>query len=159
MPLANRARAVWGRVRNCWAKTWSSCRSATCASATPRSRPPTWSSYAGEVRALGLELGTLHRRELSERYGFFSDQVVAGSLSPQDGHANPRLAGPAFARARARAGAQVLEHKEVLHVEKDGGDFVAHTADGERYRGAQLIDRRRRMVESAGGALRRSACR
>jgi sarcosine oxidase subunit beta len=35
MPLANRARAVWGRIK---ARMWNSCPTATCASATPRSR-------------------------------------------------------------------------------------------------------------------------
>jgi sarcosine oxidase subunit beta len=65
--------------------------------------------------------------------------VVAGSLAPIDGHANPRLAGPAFARAARRDGARVLEHAEVLQVERDGSGFIAHAADGSRHRGEQLL--------------------
>jgi len=54
-------------------------------------------------------------------------------------HANPRLTAPAFARAAQRLGARVVEHAEVMHVERDGAGFVAHTADGARHRGEQLL--------------------
>ena len=64
---------------------------------------------------------------------------MSGSLSPLDGHANPRLAGPAFARAARRAGANIVEHAEVVQVEHEGAGFVAHTADGRRFRAAQLL--------------------
>jgi sarcosine oxidase subunit beta len=47
---------------------------------------------------------------------------VAGFISPQDGHANPRLLAPAIARAAARLGAQIEEQAEVQSIEKDGED-------------------------------------
>jgi sarcosine oxidase subunit beta len=91
------------------------------------------------VKPLGLELELFSAAQLQRRYGIFANEVVAGSLSPHDGHANPRLAGPAFARAARRAGAEVVEHAEVVHVERDADAFVAHTADGLRWRAPQLL--------------------
>ena len=49
--------------------------------------------------------------------------MIAGSFSARDGHANPRLAAPAFARAAARAGAAVYENTRVVLAEKAGEDF------------------------------------
>jgi sarcosine oxidase subunit beta len=95
--------------------------------------------HAREVKPLDLELELFTAEQLRRRWGIFSNEVVAGSLSPLDGHANPRLAGPAFARAAQRDGAQVVEHAEVLHVERDGGGFVARTAGGGTHHGEQLL--------------------
>ena len=57
------------------------------------------------------------------RFPFLGSEVRAGSYAPHDGHANPRLAAPAFGRAAARAGARVFENTEIVRVEKDGEDF------------------------------------
>ena len=75
--------------------------------------------HVRDVKPLGLELELFSAEQLRKRWGIFAPRVVAGSLSPHDGHANPRLAGPAFARAAQREGAQVIEHAEVVHVERD----------------------------------------
>ncbi len=139
MPLANRARAVWGRVHELLDEDLEFAPLGHLRVCYTGEQADKLERYADDARPLGLDLEILSARMLRERYGFFSKEVVAGSLSPLDGHANPRLAGPAFGRAARRAGAQVLENKEVLSIERDGGDFVAHTADGERYRAAQVL--------------------
>ena len=139
MPLANRARAVWGRARELLGEDLEFAPLGHLRVCYTAEQAATLEQHAADARPLGLELELLSAAMLRQRYGFFSGEVVAGSLSPVDGHANPRLAGPAFARAARRAGAEVLEHKQVLQVERDGGGFVAHTADGERYRGEQLL--------------------
>ncbi|WP_197330584.1 NAD(P)/FAD-dependent oxidoreductase, partial [Ralstonia solanacearum] len=36
-------------------------------------------------------------------------------------------------------GAHIVEHAEVMHVERDANGFVAHTADGRRFRAPQLL--------------------
>lgn len=58
------------------------------------------------------------------------ESIIAGSLSPLDGHANPRLAAPAFRRAVGRAAVFVVENAEVLAIEKPGDDFLVETAGG-----------------------------
>ena len=139
IPLANRARAVWGKVRELLGEDVEFAPLGHLRVCYTQKQAAVLEQHAHDVRPLGLELELLDAKMLRERYGFFSNEIVAGSLSPNDGHANPRLAGPAFARAARRAGAQVLEHCEVLHVERDRGEFVAHTAAGERYQAAQLV--------------------
>lgn len=139
MPLANRARAVWGRVKDLLGEDVEFVPHGHLRVCYTEAQAATLEQHAREVQPLGLALELFSAEQLRRRWGIFSPEVVAGSLSPRDGHANPRLAGPAFARAARRAGAHIVEHAEVLHVEREGGGFLAHTADGRRYRAAQLL--------------------
>jgi len=139
IPLANRARAVWGRVNELLGEDLEFVPYGHLRVCYTHQQAARLEQHVREVQPLGLELQMFSAAALRERWGIFSDAVVAGSLSPLDGHANPRLAGPAFARAAQRAGAHIHEHSEVVQVEREGGDFVAHTVDGRRYRAAQLL--------------------
>lgn len=139
MPLANRARAVWGRIKELLGEDLEFVPYGHLRVCYTERQAAIIEQHAHDVRPLGLALEILNARQLQQRWGIFSPGVVAGSYSPEDGHANPRLAGPAFARAARRAGAQIIEHAEVVQVERDGQGFVAHTADGRRFRAAQLL--------------------
>lgn len=134
LPLANRAREIWGRLpeligEDVEFKALGHIR--VCFSAEDAAG---LEAHARAVRDYGLELEIISRNALRERFPYFSPEIVAGSLSPDDGHANPRLAAPAFARAAARAGAVVRENTEVTSIAKAGEDFVVETAGGGRYR-------------------------
>lgn len=141
LPIANRSIAIWrrmpelvgvdveyrqlGHMRICY-----------------RDRPDNvdrMATYARDVAPLGLRLEILSRDRLRERFPFLGPDVLAGSLSPDDGHANPRLAAPAFARAAARDGATVCEDTEVAHVEKSGEDFVVTATDGRTFRAPLVL--------------------
>ena len=139
IPLANRARAVWGRVNELLGEDLEFVPYGHLRVCYTDQQAARLEQHVREVQPLGLDLQMFSAAALRERWGIFSDAVVAGSLSPLDGHANPRLAGPAFARAAQRAGAHIHEHSEVAQVECEGGEFVAHTVDGRRYRAAQLL--------------------
>jgi sarcosine oxidase subunit beta len=95
--------------------------------------------YAADARAYGLDLEVLHGAAMFERFPFLGREVLAASISPFDGHANPRLASPAFARAAARLGARIVENTEIVRVEKDGDGFRVESAAGDVYRAAQLV--------------------
>jgi sarcosine oxidase subunit beta len=99
----------------------------------------TFDRYAADARAYGLNLDVLHGKAMFDRFPFLGREVLAASISPLDGHANPRLAAPAFGRAAARMGAQVVENTEIVHVEKDGDGFRVETVAGVVYRAAQLV--------------------
>ena len=86
--------------------------------------------YAVDAKHWGLDLQIFGRSELRKRFPFLGPEVIGGSYSPHDGHANPRLAAPAFGRAAKREGAQVIENCEVLRVERSGRDFRVDTASG-----------------------------
>ncbi|MGA0609700.1 NAD(P)/FAD-dependent oxidoreductase [Caldimonas sp. KR1-144] len=139
LPLAHRARAVWGRVHELLGEDLEFVPYGHLRACYTERQAAVIEQYARDARPLGLDLELFSAEQLRRCWGIFSPEVVAGSLSPNDGHANPRLAGPAFARAARREGAHIVEHAEVLHVERDGAGFTAHVADGRRYRAAQLL--------------------
>lgn len=139
MPLANRARAFWGRVKALLGEDLEFVPYGHLRVCYTEAQAAVLEQHARDVKPLGLDLELFTAEQLRQRWGIFAPGVVAGSYSPQDGHANPRLAGPAFARAARRAGAHIVEHAEVMQVERDANGFVAHTADGRRFRAPQML--------------------
>ncbi|SIT46856.1 FAD dependent oxidoreductase [Paraburkholderia ribeironis] len=95
--------------------------------------------YANEARGFGLHLEVLDGDAVFRRFPLLGREVLAASVSPLDGHANPRIASPAFARAAMRHGAQIVENTEIVSVEKDGAEFRVQSAAGETYRAARLV--------------------
>ncbi len=139
MPLANRARAVWGRIGELLGEDAEFVPYGHLRVCYTEAQAARIEAHANEVKHYGLHLEIFTAEQLKKRWGIFAPDIVAGSLSPDDGHANPRLAGPAFARAAKRAGANIVEHAEVMTVERDSSGFIAQTADGKRYRAQQLL--------------------
>jgi len=95
--------------------------------------------YAREARPLGLDLEIVGGTALRQRFPFLGPEVLAGSYSAQDGHANPRLVAPALARAAGRLGAQVHENTTVASAEKAGEDFRIISEDGCVFRAPVLL--------------------
>ena len=141
LPLANRASRIWrnlpeligedveylqgGHIRVCY-----------------RDRPEmvaNMEEYARGALDHGLDLELLSGNALRQRFPFFGAEVLAGSYSHMDGHANPRLAAPAFARAAAREGAHIIENCQVSAAEKDGEDFRVTAQDGRIFLAPVLL--------------------
>jgi sarcosine oxidase subunit beta len=95
--------------------------------------------YAQEAREYGLDLEVLHGEAVFGRFPFLGREVLSASISPLDGHANPRLAAPTFGRAAARLGALIVENTEIVRVDKDGDTFRVESANGTVYRAAQVV--------------------
>lgn len=96
-------------------------------------------AYASAPEARELDLQILIGKALHERFPFLGPEVKAGSYAPHDGHANPRLAAPAFARAAVRRNARIEEQTEVERVEKVGDEFLVTTVDGQHFTAKQLL--------------------
>ncbi|WP_338805611.1 FAD-binding oxidoreductase [Pseudomonas chlororaphis] len=96
-------------------------------------------AYAAAPEARQLDLKIYRGRELHERFPFLGPDVKGGSYAPHDGHANPRLAAPAFARAAVRGGARIEERTEVAEVQKVGGGFRVGTTDGRQFSAERLL--------------------
>lgn len=141
LPLANRAIRIWrdspqllgadveylqsGHIRVCF-----------------RDRPENigkMEEYAALAREEGLDLELLSANALREKFPWLGPDVLAGSYAPSDGHANPRLAAPAFARAAARLGASIVEDTKIVHAEKVGEDFRLTAADGRQFAAPILL--------------------
>jgi sarcosine oxidase subunit beta len=88
--------------------------------------------YRAEAGALGLSLELMGRNALMARFSWVGPGVMGGSFCASDGHANPRLVGPAFALAARSAGVRVEEQAEVMTAAVNGSRFHVTLADGRR---------------------------
>lgn len=141
LPLANRAIAIWRRANELLGADVEYLQSGHIR-VCYRERPENiakMEEYAAEARHVGLDLELLTGNALRARFPFFGPDVLAGSYSALDGHANPRLTAPAFARAAQRAGAQVFEDTRIIHAAKQGTDFVVTADDGRTFRAPVLL--------------------
>lgn len=141
LPLANRASAIWRRMNELLGEEIEYIQSGHIR-VCYRDRPEAvgqLEQYANDARPLGLDLQLLSGPALQSRFPFFGPEVLAGSLSSQDGHANPRLVAPAFARAAQRNGATIVEQTHIVHADKQGHDFVVTSADGRTFRAPVLL--------------------
>ncbi|RZM03487.1 MAG: FAD-binding oxidoreductase [Variovorax sp.] len=110
MPLANRARAVWGRIHELLGEDAEFVPYGHLRVCYTHEQAARIEAHANEAKHHGLDLEIFTAEQLKKRWGIFAPGVVAGSLSP-----------------------------EVMTVERDGTGFVAHTADGGRFRAQQLL--------------------
>lgn len=141
LPLANRALAIWRQAKDLLGADVEYLQSGHMRVCF-RDRPENvgrMEDYARQAREEGLELELLSGNALRSRFPWLGPEVLAGSLSPMDGHANPRLAAPAFARAAVRLGAQVFEDTRIVQAGKVGEDFELVAADGRRFRAPILL--------------------
>ena len=98
-------------------------------------------AHAEAQAACGVEVEILSRNALLDRFPWLGPNAVGAAWCPGDGQANPRLVGPAFARAARAAGAVLIEHDGARHVARDGGGgFVVETESGRSLRAGGLIN-------------------
>lgn len=134
LPLAMRSREIWGRLPELIGEDVEFLPTGHLRFVYDRADADRLEAYARDCRPYGLELEIISSNALRERFPFLSSEVVLGSFSPHCGHANPRLAAPAFARAARRAGAEIIEGADVLSVVKSDEDFVIETRESGTFR-------------------------
>jgi len=138
LPLANRSRALWGRLPELLGEDIEFLPSGHLRVAYTDEAVGMMEAYREAARPYGLELEILSGNTVRTRFPWLSAEVRAGSWSPEDGHANPRLAAPAFARAARRAGARIEENTEVLAIEREATGWRLDSADGRTFRAPVL---------------------
>jgi sarcosine oxidase, subunit beta len=139
LPLANRSREIWGRLGELLGEDAEFLISGHLRIAYTKEMTGRIEQYARDARPYGLDLEILSGNVLRDRFPFLGPEVRAGSYSPLDGHANPRLAAPAFGRAAKRDGALVFENTEIAVVEKNAAGFRVESADGRVFMGEQVL--------------------
>jgi sarcosine oxidase, subunit beta len=132
LPLAHRSRDIWGRLPELIDHDAEFIVTGHVRVVYDQAGMAAIETYATNARPWGLDLQILGKAEVHRRFPFLGPDVIGGSYSPNDGHANPRLAAPAFGRAARKAGATILENCEVLDMHKDALDFHVTAKDGTR---------------------------
>lgn len=145
--LAMRAHAVWPRLRDLVGTDGEYVRSGHLKLARSVADLDRLAAYAAHARSFGLALEIIDGAAFRRRFPEFGDAVVGGSLSPEDGQANPRLVAPAFASAAAAAGATILEQRAVADVTRAKDFFLVRLSDGTQIEAPYLVN-----SAGAGGA-------
>ncbi len=95
----------------------------------------------GEAQAeFGVTIEMLNRNALMDRFPWFGEAAYGAAWCPDDGQANPRLVGPAFARAARAAGATLFEHDPLRHAARDGEGFRLESESGRTIRARSLVN-------------------
>jgi sarcosine oxidase subunit beta len=139
LPLANRSREIWGKLPELIGHSGEFLMSGHIRVCYRQEQDDAFEIYAREAAQYGLKLDLYRGAQMRARFPFLGDEVLSASHSVLDGHANPRLAAPAFGRAAARAGARIEENTEIASVEKDGDLFRATSTDGRTFCAPNLL--------------------
>ena len=140
LPLTQRAHGIWARLPELIGIEAEYIRCGHLKIARSEADMASLAAYRERSQGFGMDLQLLGAAVLRERFAWLGERAVGGSLCPQDGHANPRLVSPAFARAAARLGADVREQTRVDELAHDGKDFVLLTATGVELRSRFLLN-------------------
>lgn len=140
LPLALRSRALWERLPEAIGIDGEYVRSGHLKLARSEADLAALEAYRDQVREHGLVLELVTGTAFKRAYPWLGAQAIAGSWCPGDGHANPRLVSPAFARAARAAGATVLEQCEITELAHDGHAFVAGDGRGLSVRAPWLLN-------------------
>lgn len=139
LSLTNRSRAVWHRLPELIDDNCEFVSRGHLRIALDDASAAEMEAYALRMGALGLESEILGPAALKARFPHLSDNIPLGTFATGDGHANPRLAGPAFARAAQRLGCDIRENAPVRSAQKVGEDFEVELISGELCRAPALL--------------------
>ena len=124
LPLALRARSIWSRLSSYIGIDGEYVQSGHLKIARSESDMANLEAYAAQMREHGLSLQLVSGAAFRAAHPMFGARAVGGSFCAEDGHANPRLVSPAFARAAQAAGARVIEQCTVSELGHTGNTFV-----------------------------------
>jgi sarcosine oxidase subunit beta len=139
MPLATRARAIWDRLPELVGEDCEFRATGHLKLARDAAEMAELERYARDARDHGLALSVVGSNAVRALYPWLGEAVAGASLCPDDGQANPRLVGPAFARAARAAGAEIREFAPVAHARWTGAGFEID-AGGATLRARQLVN-------------------
>lgn len=123
MAVAHRARAIWGRLPALVGEDCEFRATGHIKLARDDREMAELEAYAPAARDVGLDLTVVGANAVRDLFPWLGPAVVGASISPDDGQANPRLVGPAFARAARAAGADIREHARVTGARWTGQGF------------------------------------
>ncbi|NVM41513.1 FAD-binding oxidoreductase [Ochrobactrum intermedium] len=149
LPLAQRSHELWARLPELIGIDGEYVRSGHLKLARTEAHFASLEAYAAKVRPLGLDVELIGGNAIRDRFPWLPGDVAGASLCAEDGHANPRLVAPAFARAALAAGATVLENTPVIEARETGDGFAILAGGGSA---SDTIEIRSRLLFNCAGA-------
>lgn len=140
LPLALRSRQIWQRLPEFIGIDGEYVPSGHLKLARSEADLARLEAYARRVQGMGLDLELIAGEAFRRHYPWLGRTAIGASWCPGDGHANPRLVSPAFARAARAAGATVIEHCTVAEWAHDGQRFVLGDGRGLSVRSPWLLN-------------------
>ena len=140
LPLALRARRLWETLPQLIGIDGEYVRSGHLKLARSAADLARLEAYRDAVRDHGLALELGSGESFRRAHPWLGDDVVGGSFCAEDGHANPRLVSPAFARAARAAGARGIEQCAVTEIAHTGSGFVVGDGHGTEVRSRWLLN-------------------
>lgn len=140
LPLAQRAHAIWSRLPELIGIDGEYQRSGHLKMARSEADLASLEAYRERSRGFGMGLQMLSAADLRTQHPWLGARAVGGSFCPDDGHANPRLVSPAFARAAVRLGADIREQTRVDTMVHDGRHFVLTSGVALEVRARYLLN-------------------
>ncbi len=140
MALSQRAHSIWGRLPELIGTDGEYLRSGHLKIARSEADMASLEAYRERSRGFGMGLQMLSAAQLREHYPWLGARAVGGSFCPEDGHANPRLVSPAFARAALEMGADIREQTRVDAMVHDGQQFVLSSGTALQVRSKFLLN-------------------
>lgn len=140
LPLSFRARGIWDRLAAIVGHDCGFRASGHIKLARTAAEFADLEAWAAMAKGFGLDVALLTGNRLRADHAYLGSWVYGGSHCASDGHANPRLVGPLFARAAERAGADLRECCPVAHLAREGAGFRIALADGRETAADALIN-------------------
>lgn len=140
LPIAMRARTMWDDLPGLIGFDGEFRATGNLRLASDAGRALQLDEFFEAASAQGLALQRLEPMDLLVRYPWLSTKPILGVLCPNDGHANPRLVGPAFAFAAQSAGATLVEHTEITEGSYANGAFNLRAADNRSFSAPVLVN-------------------
>jgi sarcosine oxidase subunit beta len=140
LPIAMRARTMWDELTSLIGFDGEFRATGNLRLASDEERAGELDQFFSDASERGLALVRLDQAELKARFPWLSAKPIRGVLCPSDGHANPRLVGPAFAFAAQEAGATLVEHTDITEGWYANGQFQVRAADGRSFAAPVLVN-------------------
>jgi sarcosine oxidase subunit beta len=140
LPLAMRARALWDDLPGLIGFDGEFRATGNLRLALDEARAAQLDAFYTAATSQGLGLERLERAALRARFPWLSAKPMLGALCPGDGHANPRLVGPAFAFAAQEAGATLIERTEITEGWYASGAFHLRAPDNRSFTAPVLVN-------------------
>ncbi|WP_237399833.1 NAD(P)/FAD-dependent oxidoreductase [Rhodovulum visakhapatnamense] len=130
LPLAHRARALWGEAEALLGRDVEFRATGHLRLIFDTDSLSDMRAFAKAARPWGLDLQELSPTEIRARFPGVGPEAIAASFSPEDGSANPRLIAPAFAAAARALGVRIVEEAGRAEIRQTAAGFEVDTAQG-----------------------------